>query len=97
MVGAGAVVTHSVPDYALVVGSPARFRAWICRCGEKLSPAAGRIMDCACGRCYEQTAENEVTEFGACRSDQNGSGNQMARDFGGSIIKNNGHLAANGR
>lgn len=32
-VGAGAVVTHSVPPYALVVGNPARQRGWISEVG----------------------------------------------------------------
>ncbi len=35
-VGAGSVVTHHVPPHAMVYGNPARVRAWVCRCGEKL-------------------------------------------------------------
>ncbi len=31
-VAAGAVVTDDVPDYALVVGVPARIAGWMCRC-----------------------------------------------------------------
>jgi UDP-2-acetamido-3-amino-2,3-dideoxy-glucuronate N-acetyltransferase len=36
MVAAGAVVTRHVSPFALVVGSPARFRAWVGRSGERL-------------------------------------------------------------
>lgn len=36
MVGAGAVVTKDVPDYALVVGNPANIIGYVCKCGERL-------------------------------------------------------------
>ena len=41
-VGAGAVVTRAVPDYALVVGNPARRIGWVCACGARLTDADGR-------------------------------------------------------
>lgn len=35
-VGAGAVVTRDVQDYAMVVGNPGRIVGWMCQCGVKL-------------------------------------------------------------
>ena len=35
-VGAGSVVTHDIPDYALVVGNPARLKYYVCECSEKM-------------------------------------------------------------
>jgi UDP-2-acetamido-3-amino-2,3-dideoxy-glucuronate N-acetyltransferase len=46
-VSAGAVVTKSVPDYALVMGVPARQRGWISRHGAPLpAPNCDGIMVC---------------------------------------------------
>lgn len=36
MVGAGSVVTRDVPDYALVMGNPARLRGFVCACGHQV-------------------------------------------------------------
>lgn len=35
MIGSGAVVTKSVPDYGLVFGNPAKLKGFVCKCGRK--------------------------------------------------------------
>jgi len=50
-VGAGAVVTRDLPDYALAVGNPARVAGWICECGVKLASGARPPASATCRAC----------------------------------------------
>ena len=62
MVAAGSVVTHDVPDFALVRGNPARLAGWVCRCAEKLN-FNGLAAVCACGRHFEKNSETSIREI----------------------------------
>jgi UDP-2-acetamido-3-amino-2,3-dideoxy-glucuronate N-acetyltransferase len=54
-IGAGAVVTKDAPDYALLVGSPAKLTGWVCECGLKLNWKHDRAS-CTCGRQFGKTS-----------------------------------------
>jgi acetyltransferase-like isoleucine patch superfamily enzyme len=76
LVGAGAVVTRTVPAYALVVGNPARRIGWVCACGQRLADSMGhdapaerdryamdRDLACpACSRRYVHAMNGEALE-----------------------------------
>lgn len=58
-VGAGSVVTKDVPDYAMVFGTPAKVKGWVCACGNKLDMSTDENStekaSCSkCGRSYEK-------------------------------------------
>ena len=69
MVGMGALVTRSVPDFHLVVGSPARSVGVVCRCGQLIhrfdgDQSAMFAIHCECGLGYQINGES-VTELNA--------------------------------
>jgi len=62
-VGAGAVVTKDVPDYAMVVGNPAVIRSWMCQCGNRIRfrGSKGRCEDCV--KAYILRDKNVIEEI----------------------------------
>jgi len=60
IIGMGSVVTKSVPDFHLAIGSPARSRGAVCRCGQLLTmfsdeqPTIAHYQCKACSRSYSR-------------------------------------------
>ncbi len=64
-IGAGAVVTKTVPDYALVVGNPGRVIGYVCECGNRLN---NQYRCESCGGEYHM--ENEILKKGAVNNEK---------------------------
>ena len=58
LIGAGAVVASNVPDYALMLGVPAKVCGYVCECGERIS--FGEDNCCTCSRCQRSYRKNDT-------------------------------------
>jgi UDP-2-acetamido-3-amino-2,3-dideoxy-glucuronate N-acetyltransferase len=63
-VGAGAVVTKDVPDFALVVGNPGRIVGWMSEAGKKLKFDANGIAFCEKSKKKYKLENERVVEVG---------------------------------
>ena len=71
LIGAGAVVSKDVPDFALLVGNPGRIIGYVCQCGERLTfTPQGQAVCSACGAKYILLDDIVQTQKDADQDDQ---------------------------
>ncbi len=59
MIGAGCVLTKSIPAYALVVGNPSKIVGWVCECGAKLDENL-KCTKCGNEFFWKEGSNNEI-------------------------------------
>jgi UDP-2-acetamido-3-amino-2,3-dideoxy-glucuronate N-acetyltransferase len=65
-IGAGAVVTKDIPDYALITGNPGRIAGWMCECGIKLALSRDtQEQSCSCSACGKSYVKKDGLVRGA--------------------------------
>ncbi len=66
LIGAGSLVTHDVPGHALVYGSPARIRGWVCFCARPLELRRGEAaVEGWCSTCERTVLLPDASLSGA--------------------------------
>ena len=61
-IGTGTVVLTDVPDYALMVGNPAKQKGWMCTCGIQLVFKGNRAKCMSCKRKYKKIGPEKIVE-----------------------------------
>ncbi len=63
MIGAGSTVVNDVPDYALMVGVPARRIGWVGPAGHRLQQTTTRVWQCpVTSQKFEEVSPDEIRE-----------------------------------
>jgi dTDP-4-amino-4,6-dideoxygalactose transaminase/acetyltransferase-like isoleucine patch superfamily enzyme len=81
LVGAGAVVSHNVPDFGLAYGNPAHLVGFVCKCGQRLPFTLDQdaTATCPCGLYYVKQGL-EIKEM-AVGSEESAQSNSLRGSF----------------